>query len=474
MAVTEKSNGLSRDDMHVAAGPHQGDSDDIRRDIDRTRTEMDRTIDELGARLQPRSLFDDLVASVRDSLFARSDTARHTTGQQRDSQQFTDAAGTIGRNLVESIRENPVPAALMGAGLAWLLFEDKAERMYRRRRLAARADDWDELKHQSGSFVDARTGKPYSDDYGAGYEDIDGDGEPDIEPQSLKDKVGSAAGSVKHAVQEAAGAISHAAGKTAQSMKDAAHKTGDAVDSTKQSMRDYRRSMGRSVRRARVSAGARGRRTADSMNRLGHQTSEAMERFGHDAAEKTRAGYAVSRDRFNHALDEQPLALGVAALAVGLVAGFAWPRTRTEDRMIGRRADTFRDEARRQGREAIEQGREVASHLADEALADAESQGLSPETLGSKVARVADDAMHAARDSARREGIDSGSLADKARHVGQSVKEKGEEEVSARTGRTNEQPANVASGSSTLPATGETGISDTTAEEDHSGEGRTC
>ncbi|HEX6986107.1 MAG TPA: DUF3618 domain-containing protein, partial [Planctomycetaceae bacterium] len=166
MAVTQ-SNGLNRGVTDPATYPASADSDDIRRDIDRTRCEMDRTIDELGERLRPRNLFDELVASVRGSLFANTgaaggtgSTAGVSTSQMsaQMSAQVSDVASRVGHSLVEAIRENPVPAALMGAGLAWLLFEDKAERAYRRRRIESHVrgyagDRYTDPHTHSGSYV---------------------------------------------------------------------------------------------------------------------------------------------------------------------------------------------------------------------------------------------------------------------------------------------------------------------------------
>ncbi len=68
-------------------------------------------------------------------------------------------------------------------------------------------------------------------------------------------------------------------------------------------------------------------------------------------------------------------------------------------------------------------------HVADTALGDAEGQGLTPGSLGEKVAKVAKDVVHTAKESAEREGIDPHSLGEKAKHVGESVKQKGKEEL---------------------------------------------
>ncbi len=435
MAVTQGDR-LTRGGTDPALYNSQTDSDDIRRDIDQTRSEMDRTIDEFAERLRPRNLFDDMMCAVRDSVFGSNDRPAQFQSRQV-SEQLSSVAGSAGRSLVDAVRENPVPAALMGAGLAWLLFEDKAERSYRRMRhdynqRGYRGDRWQDPGTHSGSFVDARTGKPYAESYGAGYEDVNYDGEPDVCPPSLKDKAAGAASSVKHAasavgdsLSSAASKASHVAGKTAHAVKGASDKTRDAASRAGRSAR----SAGRSVGEYGRSAGSSMRHAGSAVGEYSHSAADSMRHYGHAVSDGVSHGVDVGRERFDRALEDKPLVVGLAAMAAGLLAGFALPHTRTEDRMYGRTSDQLKDEARRRGEEALEEGKEVAMHVADTALGDAEGQGLTPGSLGDKVARVAKDAVHAAKESAEREGIDPRSLGEKAKHVGQAVKEKGKEEL---------------------------------------------
>lgn len=427
MAATQ-SNGLNRGITDTAASDGSAESTEIRRDIDRTRSEMDRTIDELGARLSPRSLFDDLVCSMRDSIFGG--TALSRSGNTRSSAEMTDqltaVTGRVGRSLAEAIRENPVPAALMGAGLAWLLFEDKAERQYRKMRhdyhqRGYSGDRWSDPGTHSGSYVDARTGEPYDESYGAGYEDRDFDGEPDSCPPSLKDKAAGAA----HAIGSAAHGVTDAAKRSAEAAKNLASKTSYAASAA-----------GRKMRSAGSRAGEYGRSAGDSMRRTGEslrdyrdRTRESARHYGNVMSDRLSHTYEMSCERYERALNEKPMAVGVAALAAGLLAGFALPSTRMEDEMYGRTSDRLKDEARRRALEAAEQGKEVAAHVAGSALSEAEGQGLTPGSLGDKFARVAKDAIHAAKESAQREGVDPSSLAQKAKFAGQAVRETGKEEL---------------------------------------------
>ena len=82
----------------------------IKSDIDQTRREMDETIDELGERLRPQHLVDDLICYLKG-------------GNGNGS-----GAGDIGRVLMRQVRENPVPSLLIGAGLAWMALDRNKRR----------------------------------------------------------------------------------------------------------------------------------------------------------------------------------------------------------------------------------------------------------------------------------------------------------------------------------------------------------
>ena len=84
-----------------SSGAHR-DPDEIRREIARTRAEMDDTVDELGERLSPGRLVDDVWARFR-------------------------RAGGLSA-IGETVRDHPVPVALMGLGLAWLAIEQASGR----------------------------------------------------------------------------------------------------------------------------------------------------------------------------------------------------------------------------------------------------------------------------------------------------------------------------------------------------------
>src|SRR5690606_16477572 len=79
-----------RQDMHKAP-------DELEREIDMTRAELQATLEELEHRLSPSELLSELWGQVR----------RH--------------GGEFGGNLGHSLKENPVPALLTSIGIAWMM-----------------------------------------------------------------------------------------------------------------------------------------------------------------------------------------------------------------------------------------------------------------------------------------------------------------------------------------------------------------
>src|SRR3954470_5517243 len=70
----------------------------IESELARTRARMDSRLSELQERLTPGQILDDLMGYFRSS-----------------------DGGDFARNLLNSVKSNPVPAALTGIGLAWLM-----------------------------------------------------------------------------------------------------------------------------------------------------------------------------------------------------------------------------------------------------------------------------------------------------------------------------------------------------------------
>jgi hypothetical protein len=64
---------------------------------------------------------------------------------------------------------------------------------------------------------------------------------------------------------------------------------------------------------------------------------------------------------------ENPLGLGIAAVAAGFVVGTLLPSTDVEDERLGEMSDQVGEKAREAGQEALERGKDVAREAVDSA-----------------------------------------------------------------------------------------------------------
>lgn len=109
-----------------AAGYNDGSeqsSSAIRAEIERTRERLGETVEALGAQLNPSNLKQRVKDSVREATIGK---VQHMATNTRER-----IAGT-GRGLAQTIRDNPVPAAMAAAGLGWLILSSRDQRSAQR------------------------------------------------------------------------------------------------------------------------------------------------------------------------------------------------------------------------------------------------------------------------------------------------------------------------------------------------------
>ena len=96
---------------------------------------------------------------------------------------------------------------------------------------------------------------------------------------------------------------------------------------------------------------------------------------------------------------ENPIGLGVAALAAGFIVGTLLPSTRVEDEKLGDVSDEVGEKAREVGQEAVERGKQVAREAVDSAK----------DTAGEQSGKAADEMASSLRDKAQEVGSTSSS-----------------------------------------------------------------
>ena len=297
------------------AGVPAGEEDTtvIRAEIIETRERMGDTLDEIGERLNPHVIKDQVTERVKDGVReATIGRMEHMADSARE--KVSQTGSTIG----DTIRDNPVPAAMMAVGLGWLLWngrKESSEQHETRRRYATggRTDAY-------GLYADGYTGNAYVG--------------------------GSPYGRASYGTASARGM--HAGGSEEESMAD----------------------------RTRERAGELGERAREGASHLAdraHDAADSVTHRAHDMADsvarQTRRGAGRVEDMFY----DNPLALGAVTMAVGVAVGMSAPVTDREVQLMGDAREQVVDRVKDLAHEAGDRAQHVAD-VAKDAAKDAASE----------------------------------------------------------------------------------------------------
>jgi hypothetical protein len=321
---------------------------EIEAEIDRTRAAMDRTVDAIAGRLTPQEL-------ALEALGA-----------------FRDGSSALATWVVQTAREHPVPATIIGVGIGLLLTEKSrggAEPRAEGRQVGFGSPaGYPSYMSTAGEGVraeDAAVGAMHANEGAAG---------------AVRDK----AAGVKDTV--AAGAV-HAKDKaveTAGQVREQAAHLKDAAADKAAHLKDAAADKAAHLKEAAAE-------TAGHVREQAAQVPMYARQQWHDA----KLG-------FWQTMDQRPFAIGAAALAAGVAAGLTVPASRKERELMGETRDRLLDQARGFTREAMDKGKRVARVAGEVVKSEAERQGLTAGGLAEKVRTIGREAEQAVKTEAER------------------------------------------------------------------------
>jgi hypothetical protein len=274
-------------------------SEQLERETEQTRTQLADTLDELRACMSPGQVVNQIADYARDG-----------------------AGAAFASNLRHQAINNPLPVALIGAGVAWLM-------------LGARANGGVAAANRAGRAASGAASK-------------------------AKDATAAAG----EAVSETAAGISSTASEVAQDARARARSSADAIgDSAMKAsdrLGDMAESGSESIKRTTLKAYDT---VADGARRTAATMTDSTKSLGRRTLATSGSFLAFCR--------EQPLVLTGIGIALGAAVGALLPRTDAEDRLMGETSDAVKDRVQDVASEPLAQVNEAVgeqpTHAAHEA-----------------------------------------------------------------------------------------------------------
>ena len=287
------------------------DSAQLEREIEEQRQRIEDRVGEIRQRLSPGQLVDEVLSYTKNG-----------------GQQFAS-------NFGSTIASNPLPAALLGVSLIWLISGQGAKQQHSETSSSHgyRAESDYPYATVSGGM---RRVSHAADDTGTWY-------------SHFEDSTGKR---YKAQSNEKGHRIGHF-------LDDTGRAFGGFIDDTGHRVRDFTDEVGNRFDEA---TGWASHRLHDVQQGIGN----AMGQVAHQA--QNLGGAAQHQvDRTSRMVlqgfENQPLVAGALAFAAGAALGAALPHTREEDKLVGEAADKVKSKAADLAADAYEEGKEKAADL---------------------------------------------------------------------------------------------------------------
>jgi len=295
----------------------QKSSAEIQREIDDDRRRIGDRLDAIQERMSPGQLLDEVIAYAKSS-----------------------GGAEYASNLGKALKSNPVPVALMGVSLAWLM-----------------------AKQGPQSVSEPTPSHRYP------LYPVEGSlrrlGPPEAEGQALYSHFADSSGKRFKALTDEAG-----------------RRAGDFVDEAGKTYRGFADATGKQIDRITDESGAlleaasgwisgTWGQVKDMAGQVGQKTSETTSSLSELSA---AAGASVQEQagRLNELIlthfRDRPLVGGALAFAAGAAIGTALPHTDKEDEVLGEAADAAKDNLSAQAAAVVDQGKGLATDAYEKTL----------------------------------------------------------------------------------------------------------
>jgi hypothetical protein len=333
---------------------------ELEREVAEQRSRVEAGIGEIKDRLTPGQLLDEALSYTKHG-----------------GAQFAS-------NLGHQLSANPLPAALAGVGIAWLIAASASGNS--REHSAPLVDHtYDEDEHYPYARISSgglRRVSHSADETGQWWSEFE-----TSTGQRFKAKSTEHGGRASHFMDETGKMFSGFIDDTGSRIRDFQDEAGNALTEARHWADHSWRSMRHNVGHGLASMGSAARGAMDGMKSGTRYVGGSVQ----------QQSDMLSRQIVN-LFDQQPLVAGALAFAVGAAIGAALPHTAQEDELIGAEADKLRGKAMKEAGKLYEQGKQKASEIYEDASTEA---GRIYGDVKDKVAADLTDGQGSARSMSR-------------------------------------------------------------------------
>ena len=319
------------------------ETEQLRGQIEETRREMSETIDAIQEKLSFQNISDQVkdqvseqisgaVESAKDAFFAKAGDVVNTV-----SRGFKEIGGS---DLARKAQKNPTALALIGAGVGALLIGLLVDGKKKRKRVSYNYD-YDTNDDQVRYAASERRELTSAESGEQGGSKL----------ESARNLIGEKAGTAYKSVSSAAGTayegVTSAAGTAYETLGDAASKTYEGVGSVAEKTYEGVSNI----------AG----KTYEGVGNVASKTYQGVTTAAGFAYEKAGDLGGQVKINYDHYIEENPLAVGAVALAIGAAVGFAIPLTRKENEYLGEYRDTVVEKAQATAQDALGTVKQMAT-----------------------------------------------------------------------------------------------------------------
>ena len=334
-------------DYQTNRATNSEDPQRLQQEIAQTRRDMAETLDSIQQRLDPDRLKHEAEQRVEEVVErAKQKVEDATIGRVNEmTDRATRKAKNWRRNMVNTIKENPIPAALVGVGLGWLIMEGSGN-----------GDDYDYGSRDQYAYGEYRYGDyryedvPYQGPYRGSIEgnQMQEGRRSAYEQGGARERIGETTDEIRQRVGETTDEVRQRVGETTDEIRHRAQSAAERIDETTDEIRHRAESLAEDA--------------GEQWDELRDETRQRARQIQHSARAQ---GQHVKRD-MQHLMREKPLAVGAAALALGVIVGWAIPATETESRLVGEYRDDLVDHARHEAQAVAQKAQSAAKEAVED------------------------------------------------------------------------------------------------------------